>query len=132
MTVLVVVEEPCHEHFHDQEDQDGSDVVLHSQDVVSVHPVHDSPTYRQQSIDQGSNGIEWEFCNLSSWQFTKGIAELDDSIIAGGTPLCGADAVISSPFDGVVDSTGVFEMDRFGSNEGFGLCGCVGFEDESS
>ena len=34
--VLEVVEEPGHEHFYHEEDEDGGDVVLDGEDVVSV------------------------------------------------------------------------------------------------
>lgn len=58
MPVLVVVEAPCHEHFQDQEGDDGRNVVLHRQDIVSVLDIEEAPEYADYGVNYSDTPIE--------------------------------------------------------------------------
>jgi len=66
VSVLVVVEAPCHEHFDDQKYDDRRDVVLNGQDIVPVLHIQECPECTDDRIYNCETTVKREFSDLSS------------------------------------------------------------------
>ena len=113
MPVLIVVEAPCHELFDDEEDDSGSDVILHREDVVAVLNIEEGPEGAENSVGDGQTTIKGQLGYLSSGELAIGIAELNDAVVFVVGVGVGRDAVVAGAADWVVDSFRIFEVDRF-------------------
>jgi len=118
VSVLVVVEEPGHEHLYDEEDEDGRDVVLHGEDVVAVQVVENPPADSEQGVDESEGGVEGQFHNLSGGKLAEGIAESDHGFVLLDVVAEGSNAVVAGSLDGVVDRWGVLEVHCHGDDLG--------------
>ena len=126
--VLVVVEAPCEQHLHDEEDDDGRDVVLHGQDVVSMLHVEERPEDPHDRIYQRHAPIERQFRDLRGGQLAVCIAELDGGGVFGHDATPGADTVVACARDLVRVRLGVFDGGGGGEDGQFG--GFVGVVSE--
>ena len=125
MAILVVVEAPGHKHFHDQEYQNGCDVVLDCQNIVPILVVQETPEQEDDKVYDCDAAIEGELRDLRRRKLTVRVAERDDGFIVDVFGVCsGSNAVVAcldrqlsvSTCDWVVDRLGVVKMDGFGAN----------------
>ena len=125
MAILVVVKAPSHKHLHHQEDQNGCDVVLYRQYIVSVLVVQEAPEQQDYKVYDRDATVEGELRNLRRWKLAVRVTERDDRFVIDFFGVgSGSDAVVScldrqSPLsagDRVVDRLRVVEMDGFSPN----------------
>jgi hypothetical protein len=129
MAILVVVESPSHEHLNDQEDEDGGDVILNSQDIVSVLEVEKAPKYEDDKVDDGDAAVKGQLGDLSSRQLSISVAECDDGLVfdvlrvrrRGDAVIAGLERnLLVRVGEGVVDRLGLVEVDGGGADEHVG------------
>jgi len=106
MSVLEIVKQPCHEDLDDEESQDGGNVVLHGQNVMSVLEVQKGPSGTAEGIYQSQGAVEGQLGNLSSREFAVGVSELDNARVVADGISKGADAVVASARNRIVDGRG--------------------------
>ena len=126
MAVLVVVETPGHEHFQDQEYQDGCDVVLHREDVVPMLEIQESPEDAYDEVGDGDAAVEGQLRYLGGGQFSVGVTEGHDGLVldVGCEGVC-SDAVVARlernllciVLVGVVDGLLLPQIDGLGADE---------------
>jgi len=112
VSVLVVVEQPGHEHLHNEEHNDRSDVILDWEDVVAVEVVQNAPANAEQGVYQCERSVERQLDDLGGRKLTESIPELDNGAVFLNVVAKSADAVVASPLDWVIYRRRVFQMDR--------------------
>jgi hypothetical protein len=123
------VEEPCHQHFHDQEYDDSSDIVLHSQDIMSMLHIEECPEYCKQSIRNRQASIKGELGNLGTAQFSISVPELDNSLVFHAVRSICANTVVASLFDEVICCWGIVYVYGAGLDLGDGSFSGIGGDD---
>lgn len=84
MVVGIAIEAPGHQLLHYEENDNGRNIILDRQNVVTVLYVEEAPEDSQNSINYCEAAIERKLRNLSCLKFTICIPKLHDRFVVFG------------------------------------------------
>jgi hypothetical protein len=130
MPVGIIVEEPCHQHLNDEEDDNGSDVVLHSKDIVPVLSVKEAPEGGENRVGDSHSAVEWELRDLGAGELAVCVTELHNGLIVNALRCPGIDTVEAGLLNQVVDGWRFLEVDSARLDLGKGRLSPIWCNDE--
>ena len=81
---------------------------------MSVQKIEKSPEYANDRVCDCETPIEWQFCDLRCRKLAVCVAEFDDACVIVITESEGANTVVASAQDRIVDGGWIIEVDRLG------------------